>query len=159
VTELQQSFEAFYAAESGPCLRALLVLTGDRALAEDLAAEAFARAYARWPAVARHPNPVGWVMRTALNLRVTWWRRRWREAPWSDAPEASADSPVGDELGLARLLADLPLRQRQVLTLRALLDLDTRQTAEALGISEGSVTTHLHRGCARLRTRLTDTRS
>jgi predicted RNA polymerase sigma factor len=48
-------------------------------------------------------------------------------------------------------LRRLPARQRQVITLRVLLDLDTETTARVLGISPGTVRAHLHRAIAAMR--------
>ena len=51
-------------------------------------------------------------------------------------------------------LLRLPERQRQVVTLRLFLDLDTARTAAALGIAPGTVQAHLGRAIAALRTEL-----
>lgn len=45
----------------------------------------------------------------------------------------------------------LPVRQRQVVALRLFLDLDTRRTAQVLGIAPGTVKEHLGRALASLR--------
>lgn len=169
VTSSHQEFRAFYAASRDGCLRAVLVSTPDPDLAEDLVAEAFARAWARWPAVRRHPAPAAWVVRTALNTRVSWWRRRRHELPpardhtdsrgpeqspalLSGAPSTAPDSAARLEtMDVLDVLRDLPERQRHVVALRVFLDLDTRATAEVLGIAEGTVTAHLHRGLQAVR--------
>jgi DNA-directed RNA polymerase specialized sigma24 family protein len=72
-------FADFYRDAKDDCLRTLVISTGDRELAQDLVAEAFARACASWRKVARHPNPKAWVIRTALNVHTDRWRRRRRE--------------------------------------------------------------------------------
>lgn len=151
---MQGEFEVFYDQARDGCLRALVVSVGDRDLAEDLLAEAFARAWARWPAVARHPAPAAWVMRTALNLNVSWWRRRRRESALAETGECIGAEDFLGMPDIAALLASLPQRQRQVLALRVFLDFDTRRTAEVLGIAEGTVGAHLHRATAALRARL-----
>ena len=51
----------------------------------------------------------------------------------------------------------LPSRQRQVVALRLFLDLDTRRTAEVLGIDPSTVKKHLARAIASLREDLTIT--
>jgi RNA polymerase sigma-70 factor (ECF subfamily) len=79
VSSPRTEFAEFYASAKDDCLRAVLASTGDRQAAEDLTAEAFARAWAAWRTVSRHPAPRAWVVRTALNMRVSWWRRRRRE--------------------------------------------------------------------------------
>src|ERR1700745_2138408 len=80
----RKDFADFYGRSRDNCLRAVLAGTGDRALAEDLVAEAFARAWASWSKVSRHPAPAAWVVRTALNVRISWWRRRRREVSVPD---------------------------------------------------------------------------
>ena len=59
-------FAEFYGGAKDECLFAVLVSVGDLDTAQDLVAEAFARAWASWPAVSRHPAPAAWVVRTAL---------------------------------------------------------------------------------------------
>jgi RNA polymerase sigma-70 factor (sigma-E family) len=154
VTELE--FQEFYRANRDSCLRAVLASEGDRQLAEDLVAEAFTRAWASWSRVRRHPAPAAWVVRTALNTRVSWWRRRRREVPADADVAAGAVHPEDPALDprLLTALRRLPQRQREVVVLRVFLDLDTRTTADALGIAPGTVTAHLARAVAALRENL-----
>ena len=154
----QLEFEEFYRCGRDVCLRAVLAAVGDRQLAEDLVAEAFARAWAAWPRVRGHPAPRAWVVRTALNTRVSWWRRRRHEvaldgrdaeAPGSDGSDGSDGS--GLDPALLAVLRQLPRRQREVIALRVFLDLDTATTAKTLGIAPGTVTAHLSRAVGTLR--------
>jgi RNA polymerase sigma-70 factor (sigma-E family) len=149
-------FAAFYETARDDCLRAVTATVGSRQTAEELVAEAFARAWASWPKVADHPAPQAWVVRTALNVHVSWWRRRRREVPataWTDPP-SPADAPMPDGRVMAALKS-LPARQRQVVALRIFLDLDVETTARTLGIAPGTVTAHLARATRTLRTALT----
>jgi RNA polymerase sigma factor (sigma-70 family) len=159
VSAQQAVFAEFYAQNRDDCLRAVFASTGDRLAAEDSVAEAFARAWASWRKVSTHPVPRAWVIRTALNLSVSSWRRRRREVPIGQltVPSAGpADSMTGQEPDSPVLaaLATLPLRQRQVVALRVFLDLDTATTAQVLGIAPGTVTAHLARATAALREQL-----
>lgn len=154
----RQEFTDFYARCKDECLVTVLVTVGDRETAQELVAEAFARAWASWSKVARHPAPEAWVVRTALNAGVSRWRRRRREITVADAATVPhATTPPGpamasgiDPMILAALMR-LPDRQRQVTALRLFLDLDTARTAEVLGIAPGTVQAHLGRAVAALR--------
>ncbi len=50
---------------------AVYVSTGSKDAAEDLVAEAFARALSRWRQVRQHPAPQAWVVAAALNANVS----------------------------------------------------------------------------------------
>jgi RNA polymerase sigma-70 factor (sigma-E family) len=152
----QLEFQEFYQANRDVCLRAVLVSAGDRQLAEDLVAEAFTRAWMSWKTVRRHPAPSAWIVRTALNTRVSWWRRRRREVALDgdhEVADAVADDP-GLDPGLLAALRGLPERQREVIVFRVFLDLDTKTTAKVLGIAPGTVTAHLSRAVTTLREHL-----
>jgi RNA polymerase sigma-70 factor (sigma-E family) len=150
-------FAEFYRRFKDECLVTVLVNVGDRDTAQDLVAEAFARAWASWRKVSRHPAPAAWVVRTALNANISRWRRRRREVPVPDlgmvvelpAVDGGADSSVDPRI-MAALLR-LPARQRQVVALRLFLDLNTDRTAEVLGIAPGTVQAHMGRAMAALR--------
>jgi len=150
----------FYRASRDGCLRTVVVIIGDQDMAQEAVAEAFARACASWRTVSRHPAPAAWVVRTALNANVSWWRRRRREISVPDpgmvadlpAGAMGAGSPVDPQITAA--LMRLPARQRQVVALRLLLDLDTSRTAEVLGITPNTVMAHMTRALAALRSDL-----
>jgi RNA polymerase sigma-70 factor (sigma-E family) len=149
----QLEFSEFYRSDRDACLRAVLASVGDRQLAEDLVAEAFTRAWVSWRKVSRHPAPRAWIVRTAMNTRISWWRRRRREVALDGADEVE-DTTAGDhglDPTLLAALRRLPQRQREVIVFRVFLDLDTGATAKALGIAPGTVTAHLSRAVAALR--------
>jgi RNA polymerase sigma-70 factor (ECF subfamily) len=153
-------FAEFYRSSKDQCLFTVVVNVGDQDTAQELVAEAFARAWASWRTVSRHPAPAWWVVRTALNLNISRWRRR-REVPVAD-PGRIADRPAADGRSASALdpqimaaLMRLPPRQRQVVALRLVLDLDTARTAQVLGITPNTVMTHMARALAALRTDLT----
>jgi RNA polymerase sigma factor (sigma-70 family) len=152
VGDEQAEFTRFYEASWDACLRAVIASVGDRALAEDMVAEAFARAWTYWRKVSQYAAPRGWVVRTALNTGVSWWRPHRREIPLADYDAAAlADPGQGVDPAVTAALLRLPTRQRQVIALRVFLDLDTRTTAEILGIAPGTVTAHLSRAITALR--------
>ena len=157
VSQEELDFASFYETPRDDCLRTVLASVGDMDTAQDMVAEAFARAWASWRKVSRHPAPRAWVVRTALNASVSSWRKRRRDQPLSaDDGVASANGladPIGRELIAA--IQRLPARQRQVIAFRIILDLDTAGTAKALGIAPGTVKAHLSHGLAALRNELT----
>jgi RNA polymerase sigma-70 factor (sigma-E family) len=159
VSNEQAEFAKFFQASWEPCLRAVVAVVGSPARAEDQVAEAFARAWASWRKVSRHPAPQAWVVRTALNAGASWWRRRGRELPLADYDLTAPGGPGhgGLDNTLLTALWRLPARQREVIALRIFLDLDTGTIASQLGIEAGTVRMHLSRGVAALRRELTPT--
>lgn len=148
----QRDFADFYQRCRDDCLRAVLAGVADRALAEDLVAEAFARAWASWSKVSRHPAPAAWVVRTAVNTRVSWWRRHKREVALAGHDQAQPAEEISEvDATLLAALRRLPPRQREVIVLRIWLDLDTETVANVLGISARTVAVHLFRATATLR--------
>lgn len=151
-TKPLKDFAQFYEATKTPVLRAVLLARGgDRHAAEDAVAEAYERAFLRWHKLAHHPNPTAWVIRAAINRRISAWHR-WRREPKPMPTPIAAPEPI--DPSLMRLIRQLPKGQREVLALRVLLDFSTEQTAEALGVKEGTVKTQLHRALHELRAHL-----
>jgi len=138
-------FEEFYLASRDSCLRAVLGVGVDPVDAEDVVAEAFARAWASWRKVSRHRAPQAWVVRTAMNANVSRWRRARRETPLAGYDRVSLDRVESLDRDLLTRLRGLPRRQREVIALRVFLDLDVAQTAAALGLAKGTVTAHMAR--------------
>lgn len=153
-------FEAFYADSKDRVLRAVVASTGDVHDAEECTAEAFVRAYSRWAEVRGRAAPAAWVVRTAVNLHIDRHRhhqRTLRLLPSLSQQDRVSDVPLPIEPRLLEALRALPERQRQVVALRVLLGLSGEQTALELGITAGSVGTHLHRALAALRPHVTTT--
>jgi RNA polymerase sigma factor (sigma-70 family) len=149
-------FAEFYRRSADQCLRTVLASVGDQHTAQELVDEAFARACASWRTVSKHPAPAAWVIRTALNVNISRWRRRRREISMADPaegrhPQAAEDAGSAVDPRIMTALMRLPARQRQVVALRLFLDLDTASTAEALSIAPSTVKAHLARALAALR--------
>ncbi len=152
----QEAFAEFFESSWEPCLRAVAASTGDMQMAEEQVAEAFARAWASWRKLRRHSAPRAWVVRTALNVGVSRWRRRDRELPLSDhdLTERPGRSPAGLDAATLLAVRRLPARQREVIVLRVFLDLDVETTARQLKIAPGTVRAHLSRAITTLRDEL-----
>lgn len=121
----------------------------DRDAAEDVAAEALARTYARWRTVRVLEHRQAWVLRVAANLAIDVIRRR--PAPPQllivDDFEDSAEWRVA----LGEALSSLPMRQREALVLHYFGGLSEVEASKAMGIEPSSVRTHVQRGLAALR--------
>ena len=136
------------------------LLLDDRGVAEEVVQEAFARTLAGWRRLRSPDDPLPYVRRAVVNLARGNLRRRVvararRPGPPDDA--ASAESVVlraASGRAVRDAVAGLPDRQRACVVLRYYLDCSTAEAASALGISEGSVKTHLHRAVATLGSRL-----
>ncbi len=127
-------------------------ILGDAEAAEDVAAEALARAYAQWPRVESLPYRDGWILKVTTNLAIDRLRRHPADQP---VPAALlAEDALVLRLALTAALRSLPRRQRQAVALRYLGELSEAEVAKALDVSVGSVKTHTHRGLAALRTKL-----
>lgn len=148
------SFGAFYAAASDDCYRAVAVAVRDSDAAADLVSEAFVRALAHWGELERHPNPVGWVIVTAMNLHRDVRRRAARQLRLPEQNGSQREPALPVDRRLLDALMSLPRRQREVVALRVIADLDTRQTADLIGTSAATVRVHLHRALTRLRSML-----
>ncbi len=140
-------FDQFYGATARRVVRHAYALTGNLADAQDIAQEAFARAWQRWDSVRACDSPEAWVRRVATNLATSRFRRdrTARAAAHQliprDVPEISPDT-VALVAGLRRL----PERQRVVLVLHYLADLPIDQIAVELRVPAGSVKAWLSRG-------------
>jgi RNA polymerase sigma-70 factor, ECF subfamily len=152
-----EEFSAFYAATYQRLLGQLVLLSGDRAEAEDALQEAFARAAVRWPRLRSYQAPEAWVRRVALNLtRMAARRLRRRTAALlrlGSAPAAAAELSA-ETVDLLVSLRALPVAQRQVLVLHHLVGLPVAEVARELGLPVGTVKTRLARGRRALARRL-----
>lgn len=145
-------FEEFVAARRTALLRSAYLLTGNHDDAEDLVQVALVKAVPHWHRIAGRPEP--YVRRILARESISRWRRRrWREVATDQLPERVQPAD-DDDSDLRAALARLAPRQRAVIVLRYYEDLTERQTAEALGISVGTVKSQARDGLARLRTLL-----
>ena len=151
----EPSFDEFVRSASSDLVGVLTVAVGDRWVAEDLAQEAFARAWRQWSSVQAMDSPTAWVRRVAFNLSASRWRRRAasrrassRHGPVSDR----ADLPdAAEAVAVRAAIVTLPPKQRAVVACRFYLGLDIAETAEAVGCAPGTVKAHTHQAVKALR--------
>ena len=154
-----EAFRAFVAGYAPTLLRAALLLLRDRGAAEDVVQSTLLRTFRRWKRA--QADPEAYSQRVLVNLCHDHWRHQ-RRHPAPDTLEhddalASAADPADptDQLvqrqALEQAMGELPAQQREVLILRFFLDLSVAETAERLGIAEGTVKSSAHRALAQLR--------
>jgi len=150
-TEGRESFEAWARARQQDLLRAAYWLTGDLQRAEDLLQHALMSAALRWDRL-ESGNPDAWVRTVMYRKNISWWRRARREVLTPAVPDAASRDSNSEERGtVERALGLLTVRQRAVIWLRYVEDLDVATTAETLGVSAGTVKKQTSLALARLR--------
>jgi RNA polymerase sigma-70 factor (ECF subfamily) len=132
---------------------AVALTCGSYPAAEDAVQEALVRAWQREHRGAPIDSLEAWVATVALNLSRSGIRRaiverKVKHRLATDVPASAA--AAGDTVDLERALARLPRRQRETAVLRYLLEMDTREVAAVLKVSEGTVKSQLARARANL---------
>jgi len=149
------SLSELYVAYAPDALRLAFLLTGDRALAEDLVQDAFVRLVGRLRHL-REPNAFwAYLRRTVVNLATSHFRHRRVERAYLErlaaVPEAHANGNQELDESMHQVLLGLPQRQRAAIVLRFYEDLSDVQTAAVLGCSPGTVRSLVSRGMQTLR--------
>ena len=156
----QEAFRVLVDLHRDRALGLALRITRSRTDAEDVAQEAFARAWAALPRFRGESAFGTWlhaiVARRALDRAGTLRTRRGREVVLDDADLAEAPSggPARDPLlaaRLERLMGGLTPAQRAVVSLFYGRDHAVEDIAASLGMPENTVKTHLARARAALR--------
>ncbi len=138
--------------------RLAAMLSGDEAIAEEVAAEVFARVLPKWRR-GQINDPLAYLRRAVANEMRSRWRRRVHEqralAHQRGEPAIVAIDRLELREPLVVALQQLPLRQRTIVVLRYLDDMSEAAVAHTLGLSPGTVKSQASRGVARLRALLT----
>jgi RNA polymerase sigma-70 factor, ECF subfamily len=163
--DLDSGFTALFCAYRRVVFSTAYRVSGTKADAEDLTAEAFMRAYRALRGYG--PDRIAglrvrpWLLTILLNL----WRNSQRSAarhpaePFGALPETASPGESVEQAAsrretgreLAALLLELPARQRVAVVLRHVSDLPVTEIAAILGQPEGTVKSHISRGLRRLR--------
>jgi RNA polymerase sigma-70 factor, ECF subfamily len=147
----RERFAELFRAEYPGLVRELGLILGDRALAEDVAADSFVELWRRWDRVGALERPGAWVRRVALRKAGrARWRRGRRGHVEAAAFAASLSSGAGGDLDLVRALAQLSEAQRTTVVMHHLGGWPTADIAVVLGCADVTVRSHLSRGRQRL---------
>ena len=151
VAEPQDPIERVW-REHGPRLwRSLVAFGGDRELASDAMAEAFAQALGRGEGIQAHDR---WIWRAAFRIAAGELKERARVGIGEVRPAAApVPEPVAD---LVRALRTLSPNQRAAAVLSLYADFSTADVARILTCSQATVRVHLSQARRRLRAALED---
>lgn len=158
--EWERALSALYSTEAARLVVLSTWIVGRHSLAEELVHDTFARLLERPIALDEEDKLLAYVRAAVVNRSRSRIRRlaleRRHQRSLVDA--AQIEGPHGDEATreVRTAIASLPRRQREVVVLRFHADLDVAAIAQTLGITAGSVKTHLHRALKTLETRLDD---
>ncbi len=131
-------FEAWYRGSAPRLAAALAVVAGDADIGREAAAEACTRALERWSRVGAMSSPEAWAHTVGVNLIRRRWRRAAMERRLANVPGPAARVPASLTPELWQAVRTLPLRQRQAIALRYVLDLTQEQVADAMGVAPGT---------------------
>jgi RNA polymerase sigma-70 factor, ECF subfamily len=140
-----QSVERLYRDQGGRVWSAVFAYAGDRGVADDAVAEAFAQLLRRGDGVR---DASTWIWTTAFRLAAGELKRRSNVS--HNVPERSYDPEFSDTRVLDAIHA-LPERQRTAVLLRYYADRPITEVADALGLRASTARVHLHRARKRLK--------
>lgn len=142
----EDEFTDFYIARKPQLVRALYLQTGDAGKAEEIAQEAFIRAWTSRTSLTVS-DPVRWLLRVAFRLAVSNWRRQTHLESLLIRHDLRTDiSPPPAEIVEARILVStLPTDHKAAIILYYFEDLSLTEVAEVLGLPAGTVKSRLHR--------------
>jgi RNA polymerase sigma-70 factor (ECF subfamily) len=146
-----------------------LMITRDPASAEEIAQDALVRAFLNLGSYDLHRPFYPWLATIAVRLAQNWLVKHARTAGRESATLDDADAPAPDADPLATLIDDeadravwravstLPSGERTAVLLYYRQEMSVAEIAAALGVSAGTVKTHLSRARVKLRHILEDT--
>jgi RNA polymerase sigma-70 factor (sigma-E family) len=155
--------EELYAAHAQGAVRFAYLLVGDQEIAQDIAQEAFLRAFGRFSDLRRPDSFPSYLRTTIVNLTRQHGRRmgleklsvqRLRARPAQNL----APPNLEQREMVTQALLKVPERQRVALVLRYYEDLPEQQVAEILGVSEHAARSLTARGRKALREHLGEMR-
>lgn len=151
-------FEQLFCDYQQPIMTYLDRLVGDSARAEELAQDAFVKAYRNLHRLPEDANRRAWLYRIASNTAYDYLRRRrlvqWlplQERDSAAVPSRDPEGTLSDRDSVQRALGHLSPSQRSVLILYSVQGYSTREIGEMLGITQGAVKTRLCRARERFR--------
>jgi RNA polymerase sigma-70 factor (sigma-E family) len=157
----QLTFDQLYEQLWWPMLRMAVGLVDDVGVAEDVVQDAFAAVHRRWDFIRSNQALVSYLRTAVVNGARSTLRRRGTARKHLHLVSDQTDQPSDHRLMLSEehravraAFAQLPERQRTVLTLRYISELSDAEIATATGLSTGGVRSAASRGLSSLRASL-----
>jgi RNA polymerase sigma-70 factor (ECF subfamily) len=151
-------FEQLFAQYQEPILNYLYRMVGNRQRAEELAQDAFVKAYRALDRLPDDANHRAWLYRIATNCAYDYLRRRrlikWLPLLDNDRPDGAERTPEGlvaDRDAVQAALEQLTPEYRVPLILYSVEGYSTEQIATMLDLSRSAVKTRLFRARKRFR--------
>jgi RNA polymerase sigma-70 factor (sigma-E family) len=155
------AFTEFATASRARLRSTAFLLCGDWSRASDFVQEGLIRVYVAWPRLVRKGGELAYARKAVVSAFLDASRKRSStERPEARHRDRSSTEDVAaavtDRAALMTTLARLPERQRACVVLRYFEELDVRETAAALGCSEGTVKSQTSRALAALKAMFED---
>lgn len=153
----KRKFAKIYEEYADDIFRFIYVHVRDEALAEDLTADTFMKA---WKSIDTFDfkNSRAWLYKIAQNLITDHWRKKQtvqlEEEDMLVDDKPSVEEQVDQVLSKERIikaLSHLPAEMRSVVTLRFIHGYSAQKAADSLGMSEGNVRVVQYRALKKLR--------
>lgn len=137
--EHEPELQAFIDRHYGRLVGLLRFRGAEPADAEDLAQDAMVRLVTSWHRVCLLDAPWAWLVTVALNLSRSRWRRLQTALRLGHLVGGDGVHHDAAAVEALALLSGLTERQRTAVALRHYAGLSVRETAEAMGVAEGTV--------------------
>jgi RNA polymerase sigma-70 factor (sigma-E family) len=145
-----------YRAHYSSLVRLAALLLDDVGTSEEVVQDAYVKMHGAWGRIREPEKALPYLRTTVVNLSRSRMRHRQvaeRHAPRPMPDAASAEEgavTLAERAAVVTALRALPAKQREALVLRYYGDLTEADIATAMGVSQGAVKSHLHRGKAAL---------
>lgn len=157
-SEHEESIRQMIDENQTALLRMCYLYLHDVQLAEDAVQETFIKAYRAWDGFRGEASARTWLtriaMRTCMDMqRGFWFRRVERRVTPEMLPDRAQEAAQG-ESALTLAVMNLPKKEREVVLLYYYQDLNMKEIAETLGVTQPTVSYRLRRAKEKLRTEL-----
>lgn len=147
-------FDLFYAENAMPAYRFALRLSGNSEDAEDITAQALAKAYRRWSQYQSRSAPQTWLFAIILNEWKMHCRKQSPKETSLDSIHSLASTMKFEDLGLAEAIQSLPQPMKEAFLLVKGEGLTHAEAAKAVGVPVGTMYFRVHTAVRKLRSAL-----